>query len=88
MSPVKVALNGYGVIGNRVADAIQQQEDMALVGVCDVGTDYARGTLIRRASDPWEAHLDEIMNTVVPEKAVPSHHKVRTRRRWIRSSTW
>ena len=33
----------------------------------------ARGTLIRRASDPWEAHLDGIMNTVIPEKAVPSH---------------
>lgn len=27
----------------------------------------ARGTLIRRASDPWEARLDGIMNMVVPE---------------------
>jgi glyceraldehyde-3-phosphate dehydrogenase (NAD(P)) len=33
----------------------------------------ARGTLIRRASDPWEAHADGIVNTVVPEKAIPSH---------------
>ena len=33
----------------------------------------ARGTLIRRASDPWEAHLDGIMNRVVPEKTIPSH---------------
>lgn len=195
MESVKVAVNGYGVIGKRVADAVQQQEDMELVGVADVVTDYrlktaavlghniyaaipemaremdaggvavagtldellgqvdvvvdctpkkvaagnktryekagvkaifqggeshsltghsfvaqanyetalgrastrvvscnttsivrtlgalktagllnrARGTLIRRASDPWEAHLDGIMNTVVPEKAVPSH---------------
>ena len=40
MSPVKVALNGYGVIGKRVADAIRQQEDMELLGVCDVVTDY------------------------------------------------
>ncbi|MDO9093139.1 MAG: type II glyceraldehyde-3-phosphate dehydrogenase [Rubrivivax sp.] len=33
----------------------------------------ARGTLIRRASDPWEAHADGIINTVVPEKVIPSH---------------
>ena len=33
----------------------------------------ARGTLIRRASDPWEAHLDGIANTVIPEKTIPSH---------------
>ncbi|EWS55374.1 MULTISPECIES: type II glyceraldehyde-3-phosphate dehydrogenase [Methylibium] len=33
----------------------------------------ARGTLIRRASDPWEAHADGIVNTVVPEKNIPSH---------------
>ena len=195
MKAVKVAVNGYGVIGKRVADAVRLQEDMELVGVADVVTDYrlktaavlghgiyaaipemalemgaagvvvtgtldellgkvdvvvdctpkkvaagnktryekagvksifqggeshsltghsfvaqanyetaigrmstrvvscnttsivrtlgalkkagllrrARGTLIRRASDPWEAHLDGIMNTVVPEKTVPSH---------------
>lgn len=195
MNVIRVAVNGYGVIGKRVADAVQQQEDMELVGVADVVTDYrlktaavlghniyaaipemaremdaagvavtgtldellgrvdvvvdctpkkvaagnkpryeeaglkavfqggeshsltghsfvaqanyetalgrtstrvvscnttsivrtlgalknanllkrARGTLIRRASDPWEAHLDGIMNTVVPEKVIPSH---------------
>jgi glyceraldehyde-3-phosphate dehydrogenase (NAD(P)) len=33
----------------------------------------ARGTLIRRASDPWEAHAEGIMNTVVPERNIPSH---------------
>jgi glyceraldehyde-3-phosphate dehydrogenase (NAD(P)) len=195
MKKVKVAVNGYGVIGKRVADAVRQQEDMELIGVADVVTDYriktaavlgldifaalsntapvmraagipiagtledllrdvdvvadctpknigaankplyeragvkviyqggeshaltghsfvaqanyetavgrtstrvvscnttsivrtlgalkkdgllkrARGTLIRRASDPWEAHLDGIMNTVIPEKTIPSH---------------
>ncbi len=195
MKPIQVAVNGYGVIGKRVADAVRQQDDMELVGVADVVTDYriktaaalgltiyaavpekaktmreagiplagtlddllrsvhvvvdctpkkigaanksvyeragvkmiyqggeshaltghsfvaqanyntavgrdstrvvscnttsivrtlgalktegllarARGTLIRRASDPWEAHLDGIMNTVIPEKTIPSH---------------
>lgn len=37
---VKVAVNGYGVIGKRVADAVALQEDMELVGVSDVVTDY------------------------------------------------
>lgn len=195
MNKVRVAVNGYGVIGKRVADAVRKQEDMELVGVADIVTDYriktavmlgipiyaslpekieamrasgvpvagtldellnevdvvvdctpkkvaasnkeryeriglkaifqggeshaltghsfvaqanyetalgrsltrvvscnttsivrtltalkkagllkrARGTLIRRASDPWEAQLDGIMNTIVPEKVIPSH---------------
>ncbi|WP_292273165.1 type II glyceraldehyde-3-phosphate dehydrogenase [Marinobacter sp.] len=33
----------------------------------------ARGTLLRRATDPWESHLGGIMNTVVPERDIPSH---------------
>lgn len=192
---IKVAVNGYGVIGKRVADALSMQDDMILAGVCDVITDWrikmaevknipvfaaeetfqnnmneagiktsgtlndllssvdiiidctpkkvaaqniefykrlgkkfilqggeeheatghsfcaennyvtainrnstrvvscnttsivrtltalkqaglllkARGTLLRRASDPWESHLGGIMNTLVPEKDIPSH---------------
>ncbi|MFE3868965.1 type II glyceraldehyde-3-phosphate dehydrogenase [Flavobacterium sp. LS2P90] len=35
--------------------------------------DYARGTLLRRATDPWESHLGGIMNTMVPEREIPSH---------------
>ena len=35
--------------------------------------DYARGTLLGRATDPWESHLGGIMNTMVPEKDIPSH---------------
>ncbi|MCP4051504.1 MAG: type II glyceraldehyde-3-phosphate dehydrogenase [Mesoflavibacter sp.] len=35
--------------------------------------DYARGTLLRRATDPWESHLGGIMNTMVPERDIPSH---------------
>ena len=192
---IKVAVNGYGVIGKRVADTVSMQDDMELAGVCDVITDWrikmaglknypvfasdgafkskmneagiktsgtlddllacsdiivdctpkkiaaqnielykklgkkfilqggekhdatghsfsaennystalnrdstrvvscnttsivrtltalkqaglllkARGTLLRRATDPWESHLDGIMNTLVPEKDIPSH---------------
>ena len=195
MNKIKVAVNGYGVIGKRVADAVLAQDDMELVGVCDVVSDWrikmavekeypvfafdalhekqmkdagipvegtladliafsdlivdctpkkiaadnierykaaklkfivhggekhevtghsfsaennyetaigrdstrvvscnttsilrtltalkqadllkkARGTLLRRATDPWESHLGGIMNTLVPEKEIPSH---------------
>lgn len=33
----------------------------------------ARGTLLRRATDPWESHRGGIMNTLVPEEEIPSH---------------
>ena len=33
----------------------------------------ARGTLLRRATDPWESHAGGIMNTLVPEPGIPSH---------------
>src|SRR5690625_2397458 len=194
-SQIRVAVNGYGVIGKRVADAILRQDDMELVGVVDIGSDWrmqvarhkglalygataehlaamhdaglasagtlddllgkvdlivdctpkrvaagnvetyrrrglqfivqggekheltghsfvaetsyeaalgrestrvvscnttsvvrtlgalkragllvrARGTLLRRATDPWESHLGGIMNTLVPEPEIPSH---------------
>lgn len=195
MKKIKVAVNGYGVIGKRVAHAVSLQDDMELVGVCDVVNDWrirtavdkkypvfafnseykkqmldagipvrgildeliveadiivdctpkkiaasniekykaaklkfivhggekhettghsfsaennyesalnlnstrvvscnttsilrtltplkeagllkrACGTLLRRATDPWESHLGGIMNTMVPEKEIPSH---------------
>ena len=37
---VRVAVNGYGVIGKRVADAVALQEDMELAGVADVVSDH------------------------------------------------
>ena len=40
MSTTRVAVNGYGVIGKRVADAVLLQPDMELVGVADVAADW------------------------------------------------
>lgn len=37
---VRVAVNGYGVIGKRVAGAVLAQPDMELAGVADVVSDY------------------------------------------------
>ena len=33
----------------------------------------ARGVLVRRATDPWESDHTGVMNTIVPEKEIPSH---------------
>lgn len=54
---INVAVNGYGVIGKRVADAVAAQEDMSLVGIADVATDYRIRVAAERgysifASDP------------------------------------
>jgi len=45
---VRVAVNGYGVIGKRVADAVAAQGDMVLAGVADVVTDWRPGVAVRR----------------------------------------
>lgn len=37
---LRVGVNGYGVIGKRVADAVRMQPDMTLAGIADVATDY------------------------------------------------
>lgn len=44
----RVAVNGYGVIGKRVADAIALQDDMELVGVADVSSDYRIRVAVER----------------------------------------
>jgi len=40
MEKVRVGINGYGVIGKRIADAIMLQDDMELVGVTARTPDY------------------------------------------------
>ena len=46
-SPIRVAVNGYGVIGKRVADAVRLQDDMLLAGVADVTSDYRIQTAVQ-----------------------------------------
>jgi glyceraldehyde-3-phosphate dehydrogenase (NAD(P)) len=38
--PVQVAVNGYGTIGKRVADAVARQPDLRLVGVADIRPNF------------------------------------------------
>jgi glyceraldehyde-3-phosphate dehydrogenase (NAD(P)) len=57
---VRVAVNGYGVIGKRVADAVRLQPDMELVGIGDVISDYRVKTAVE---------LDLPIFASIPEKA-------------------
>ena len=52
---IRVAINGYGVIGKRVADAVAKQEDMRVAGIVDVVSDWRPRVALDRGfpySDP------------------------------------
>ena len=55
---VRVAVNGYGVIGKRVADAVAQQDDMTLVGVADVVSDYRIRVAVERGYPVYASASD------------------------------
>jgi len=57
-NPVRVAVNGYGVIGKRVVDAVRIQDDMELVGVSDIASDWRLRSLEQKAI-PFYAASDE-----------------------------
>ena len=40
MAKAKIAVNGYGTIGKRVADAVQAQDDMEVIGVSKTRPNY------------------------------------------------
>lgn len=40
MAKAKIAINGYGTIGKRVADAVQAQDDMEIIGVVKTKPNY------------------------------------------------
>ena len=56
--PIRVAVNGYGAIGKRVADAVLLQDDMVLVGVADVASDWRPGVAAERGIDLFSARPD------------------------------
>jgi glyceraldehyde-3-phosphate dehydrogenase (NAD(P)) len=77
----RVLVNGYGVIGKRIADAVVAQDDMELVGVADVVSDWrikvaaAKGFRVfastasaldtmRAAGVPLAGQLDDILGQV------------------------
>jgi glyceraldehyde-3-phosphate dehydrogenase (NAD(P)) len=57
---LKVAVNGYGVIGRRVADAVALQEDMELTGVGDLVTDWRARIAVKRGFPLFAASVEAL----------------------------
>jgi glyceraldehyde-3-phosphate dehydrogenase (NAD(P)+) (phosphorylating) len=57
---VRTGVNGCGMIGERVADAIVLQDDMTLVGVCDVVTDWRMRVVMRKGWPLFSATRDYV----------------------------
>ncbi len=69
MAKVKVAVNGYGVIGKRVADAVSKQDDMELLGVVKQHPDYSAKVAVMKGYKvyvPDQASLDNFKKFSVP----------------------
>ena len=55
-----VAVNGYGVIGKRVAAAVARQPDMSLAGVSDVVSDWRAQMVTRNGFSLFGATGDHV----------------------------
>jgi glyceraldehyde-3-phosphate dehydrogenase (NAD(P)) len=53
MAKVKVAINGYGTIGKRVADAVALQGDMEVIGISKTRPNFETMTAIRKGFDVY-----------------------------------
>ncbi len=73
MKKIRVAINGYGVIGKRVADAVTLQNDMEMVGICDIITDWRINTAVQKGYPVFAFNDDykkQIMEAGVPVEGV------------------
>ena len=46
MVKAKIAINGYGTIGKRVADAVRAQNDMEVIGISKTKPNYETALLV------------------------------------------
>jgi glyceraldehyde-3-phosphate dehydrogenase (NAD(P)) len=71
MKKVKVAVVGYGVIGQRLADGVNKQEDMELVGVVDVAPTLSIRALYDSGS-PYDIYVvDDSMKEAFEKEGIP-----------------
>lgn len=64
MKKIRVAINGYGVIGKLLADAVNLQTDMEVTGVCDI-TDNLAIEMVERNNYPVYAFDAKIKNDMI-----------------------
>src|SRR5213594_4066216 len=58
--PAKIAVNGYGTIGKRVADAVASQDDMRLAGVAKTKPDFEAKLAVRKGYAVYAANKDAL----------------------------
>lgn len=56
--PAKIAINGYGTIGKRVADAVAAQDDMRVAGVAKTKPDFEARLAVRKGYPLYGANED------------------------------
>lgn len=67
---IKVAINGYGVIGRRVADIVSIQPDMQLIGIGKTRPDYKADIAVQKGYHlyiPEEYHKDFAGTKIKPQ---------------------
>ncbi len=62
MSKAKIAINGYGTIGKRVADAVTAQDDMEIAGVVKTSPSFEAKLAFDRGFDMYASSPDKIDN--------------------------
>ncbi len=55
---IRFVVNGYGVIGKRIADAVVAQDDMELVGVADVVSDWRIKVAVEKGYPVFASNLE------------------------------
>ena len=63
---INVAINGYGTIGKRVADAVNEQEDMLVSGVTKTHPDFEGKIANKRGFNLYSA-IPEKTKEIEPE---------------------
>src|SRR5438445_13633544 len=58
--PARIAVNGYGTIGKRVADAVVLQDDMRLAGVAKTKPDFEANLAARKGYAVYAATPDGV----------------------------
>ena len=70
---VKVAINGYGTIGKRVADAVDAQDDMEIVGVTKTRPAFGRDLAVKKGYPIYCTYDDEAKISAFAEAGYECH---------------
>lgn len=70
---VKVAINGYGTIGKRVADAVDAQEDMEIVGVTKTRPAFGCDLAVKKGYPIYCTYDDEAKISAFAEAGYECH---------------